>query len=440
MLKIYPTYRFYLVALGLGISLFFVELFPAIFTPLIFFALVFLGFIGLEIAQLFSQKKPFAISRLLRTNLSLGDNETIVYFLHNHLKVPCRISMYDNLPLALDRRDFKISNKFKSLEKKTIRYEIIANVRGEYIFDYIDIFIRLNFGFLERRFEQHLPFLAKVQPSVIQLKKYALANIKNSVLFYGVKKVRKIGQSYDFDHIKNYVLGDDVRSINWKATSRKNDLMVNHYEDEKSQAVYCIIDKSNVMNMPFNGLSLLDYAINASLVISNTALQHQDKAGLLTFSDTLGSVLPAANSKKQLSIINDHLYNQKNRTTESNYLLLYYALKKLTRKRSLFFLFTNFESMSSLEINLPIISKIAKQHVLVLIFFKNTEIEKYYSLENNSKAAIYEYAVAEKYLADKQKMLGLLKNYGIRCIYTDPKDLTINTLNEYISLKATGSI
>src|SRR5690606_31199332 len=93
---------------------------------------------------------------------------------------------------------------------------------------------------------------------------------------HGVKKVRRVGHSYEFEHIKAYQRGDDYRSINWKATGRRAQLMVNQYEDERSQQVYCVIDKSRVMHMPFSGLSLLDYAVNTSLVISNIVLGKGD--------------------------------------------------------------------------------------------------------------------------------------------------------------------
>ena len=106
----------------------------------------------------------------------------------------------------------------------------------------------------------------------------------------GIKKMRRIGHSYEFEQIKNYVRGDDYRSINWKATSRRAQLMVNQFQDERAQQVYSMIDKSHAMKMPFNELSLMDYAINTSLVIPNVALQKHDRAGLLTFSDKIGSV------------------------------------------------------------------------------------------------------------------------------------------------------
>src|SRR5690606_31033362 len=130
--------------------------------------------------------------------------------------------------------------------------------------------------------------------------------------------------SYEFEQIKNYVPGDDVRQINWKSTARHQQLMVNQYEDEKSQSIYNIIDKSRSMLMPFNKLSLMDYSINTSLMISNIALKKHDKIGLITFSDIIGSAIKADRKFGQLNIILEKLYKQKERDLESNYEYLYY--------------------------------------------------------------------------------------------------------------------
>ena len=81
-----------------------------------------------------------------------------------------------------------------------------------------------------------------------------------------IKKIRRLGNNNEFEQIKNYVQGDDYRSINWKATSRRGELMVNQYQDERSQQVYCLIDKSRSMRMPFKGMTLLDWAPKAALL------------------------------------------------------------------------------------------------------------------------------------------------------------------------------
>ena len=216
--------------------------------------------------------------------------------------------------------------------------------------------------------------------------------------------------------------------------------MVNQYEDERSQQVYCIIDKSRTMKMPFYGLSLMDYAINTSLVLTNIALRKYDRTGLITFSDRLGSAIKADRKANQLNLILNALYNEKERNLEANFELLFQATRNLINGRSLILLYTNFESMYALERVLPLLRKINMQHLLVVIFFKNTEIEAYAASSPADTEQVYQQAIAQKFLLEKQQMVQKLRQYGIQTVLTAPEDLNINTINKYLELKARGLI
>ena len=168
------------------------------------------------------------------------------------------------------------------------------NESGEYVFHDINVFIKSPIGLVVRRKIIPAEKMVKILPSYFSLRKYELLAYSNNLAEGGNKRIRKLGHSLEFEQIKEYVTGDDIRSINWKATARKGgQLMVNKYTDEKSQQIYCLIDKGRVMKMPFDGMTLLDYAINATLILSRVALIRQDKAGLVTFSDQIGAFLPA---------------------------------------------------------------------------------------------------------------------------------------------------
>jgi len=282
--------------------------------------------------------------------------------------------------------------------------------------------------------------MVPVYPSVLQMKKYELMAFSSISLEAGVKKLRRIGSSYEFEQIKNYVPGDDFRSINWKASSRRAQLMVNQYEDERSQSVYTIIDKSRNMLMPFEGLSLMDYAINSALVISNVVLQKQDKAGLLTFSDKIGSAIKADRKANHLNKILGALYREKSRDLEARYDLLYHAARKLITGRSLLFLYTNFESTYALERVLPALRKINRLHLLVVVFFVNTEVEELANLKVEDTEGIYHQTVAKKFLSEKRTIAQTLRQHKIQTILTTPADLSINSINKYLELKARGLI
>jgi uncharacterized protein (DUF58 family) len=244
----------------------------------------------------------------------------------------------------------------------------------------------------------------------------------------------------EFDHIKEYVRGDDVRRVNWKATARRGNLMMNTYVEEKSQQIYCVIDKGRIMKMPFEGLTLLDYAINASLVFSNVALQKGDKAGLVTLMEQQVDVLPASNKKVQLSKIMEALYAQETQWQESDYEKLSITLRSHFSQRSLLILFTNFESLSSLERQMPYLRRLAKYHLVLVVFFENTELKKITQSAVREVEDIYRQVIAQKFAYEKKQMVMELSKYGIMSLLTTPQQLSVNLINKYLELKARSLI
>jgi uncharacterized protein (DUF58 family) len=244
----------------------------------------------------------------------------------------------------------------------------------------------------------------------------------------------------EFEQIKEYVHGDDLRTINWKATARTGGFMINTFQDERSQQVYCLIDKGRAMRLPFEGMTLLDYAINASLVLCNIALKKEDKAGLFTFHQKISTMLPAAKQRKQMSRILETLYNQKTAFKESDFGRLFSAIKSRLNHRSLLLLFTNFETLSGMQRQLAYLRKMAQSHVLVVIFFENTELKELLDSPADSLRGIYHKTIAEKYMLEKKVIAKTLSNYGIYSILTTPENLTVDTINKYLEFKSRGTI
>jgi uncharacterized protein (DUF58 family) len=272
------------------------------------------------------------------------------------------------------------------------------------------------------------------------MRKYELLAISNRLTEAGIKKIRRVGQNREFELIKEYVGGDDFRTINWKATARKSHLMVNQYQDERSQQVYCMIDKGRVMQMPFNGLSLLDFAINASLVISNVAIRRGDKAGLVTFQDTIGTTLVASRQQRHMATIIEALYNQKTAYRETDFSALYTHVRRRITQRSLLLLFTNFESIYGMIRQLPYLKMMAKLHLLVVVFFENTELKTLLTAPAADLKSVYNKAIAQKFNSDKRQIVRELSAHGIQALLTPPEALTVNTINKYLELKSRGLI
>ena len=326
------------------------------------------------------------------------------------------------------------------MEQKSIVYKLRPTGRGEYGFGRIIIYVKSLLGFLKRRFNINAAITVPVYPSYMQMRKYELLSKTTIQSESGSKRMRKIGHSMEFEQIKEYVRGDDIRTINWKATARKGSLMVNNYADEKSQQVYCIIDKGRLMKMPFGGLTLLDYAVNSTLVLANVCLQKQDRVGLLTFANKMGSLLAADRKPIQRENMLQLLYNQQTAYLESDYEMLYLQIRNRIKHRSLLVLYTNFESLSGLHRQLNYLRSIAKHHLLMVVFFENTELHQLSKLTAANLEEVYIKTIAEKFEFEKRLIVKELKKHGILSILTAPEHLTINTVNKYLELKARQAI
>lgn len=394
----------------------------------------------LDVFLLFARRPQVGCERRLNPVFSLGDPNTVQLSVENRGNLHLQLVIIDELPVQFQRRDFEIKLSLPPFAPHLAEYKLAPLSRGAYAFGNINVFASTRLGLVERRIVFPQAEEVAVYPSIIQMKRYELRAMRHIAHETGIKKMRRIGHSYEFEQIKNYVQGDDYRSINWKASSRRAGLMVNQYEDERSQQVYCIVDKSRAMKMPFEGLSLMDYAINTSLAIGNIILKKQDKAGLLTFSDVIGATLKAERDTGQLTRILESLYREKERPGESNFELLYEAVRRLISARSLLLLFTNFESIYALERALPALRRLNRFHLLVVVFFENTEIRRLAQEDVRKTADIYRQTVARRFLQEKKEMVYKLRQYGIQAILTRPQDLTLNTINKYLELKSRGLI
>jgi uncharacterized protein (DUF58 family) len=379
--------------------------------------------------------------RVLPERMSNGDENAVWIHLSNEYSFEAGVRIIDELPVQFQKRDFLLRDELPPGAHYELKYTLKPVERGEYTFYDLNIFVTTPLNLVVRRYRIIAQQTVKVYPSYLSLRKYDLLAYSNNLSESGNRKIRKIGQSVEFEQIREYVTGDDIRTINWKATARKGGQhMVNNYMDERSQQVYCIIDKGRVMKMPFEGMTLLDYAINAALILLRVALLKQDRAGLVTFSDTIGQVLPADRRAGQMNNILETLYDQKTQFGESDYEKLFALVRTRITQRSLIILFTNFESLTGLQRQLPYIRSIAKSHLVLVVFFENTELRQITTAPVEDIEGLYIRTIAEKFSYEKQLMVKELHQHGIFTILTAPASLTIDTVNKYLELKARQAI
>ena len=390
-----------------------------------------------EIAMLYNAS-ALKGKRILPDKFSNSDENEVHLQLENKYAFAIFCVLIDELPIQFQKRDFFQTKKLNARQQDTFTYSVRPVTRGVYTFGNLNVYASSRIGLIRRRYTFNNEQSVKVYPSFVQMKKYDFLAIDNRLSHIGLKKIRKIGHTMEFEQIKEYVVGDDVRTVNWKATAKNARLMVNQYQDEKMQPVYSIIDTSRVMKMPFNELKLVDYAINSALAFSNIALKKNDKVGLIAFNNKFDSYLPALAKKTYLNTILDTLYHIDSDFLDSDFGLLQALVRRRITHRSLLLLYTNFEHISALHRQLPYLRALAKKHVLVVIFFENTELQDLSAQKATTIPEVFDKTIAQQFQFDKKLMVRELQKRGIQAVLTTPEDLTVNTINKYLEIKAKG--
>ena len=432
---LFVTLRFYIAIGGCVLayiaSFFYAPLYAYVNIAFVIICLLVLA----DYLFLFVFFKPPTAQRTVGDRLSNGEVNNVSISITNKMPFVITIHVTDELPEQLQERNMNVKKTLLPKKITEINYTIKPVQRGAYHFGNIIILFQSLLGFLQKRETIAAAETVRVYPSFINLGKYQLM-AQATTNEQGNKRMRKIGQSMEFEQIKDYVGGDDIRTINWKATARKGTLMVNNYTDEKSQQVYCIIDKGRLMKMPFYEMSLLDYAINATLALTNICLQKQDKIGLISFSSKMGSIIAADRKPIQRENIMQVLYKENTGFLESDYEMLYMQVRNKIKQRSLLILFTNFESLNGLQRQVNYLRSIAKHHLLLVVFFENTELTKLSGAQANNVEDVYVKTIADKLAYEKRMVVKELQKYGILSVLSAPQNLTVNTINKYLELKA----
>lgn len=367
---------------------------------------------------------------------SNGDDNEVRIDVSSTYPFRIHLTVIDETPFIFQQRNNSFPLTLLREESKTITYQLRPTKRGIYSFGRIRVFASTVIGLIDRRFTCGAPTNVKVYPSYLMLHRYELLAMSDHLTELGIKQIRKVGHQTEFEQIKEYVKGDDYRTINWKASARCHELMVNVYQDERSQPIYNVIDKGRVMQQAFRGMTLLDYAINASLVLSYVALHKDDRAGLITFSDHFDTFVPASKQSGQMQRLLEVLYNQETAFAETDFSSLCVHLSKHINKRSLLILYTNFGSIGALNRQLPYLQQLARRHRLLVVFFEDAEMKEYIERPAGDTEDYYRHVIAEKFAFEKRLIVTKLKQYGILSILTTPDALSVDVVNKYLEMKA----
>ena len=429
--------RFYYTAIVVIVVLALGQLWPPLFyvgaSLLVLFALMLVA----DIALLWT-RRGITASRHCSSRFSNGDENPVSLQVENNYPFAVKLNIIDEIPHIFQRRDVNFSLRLKARENGTVDYTLRPTKRGVYGFGHIRAFASSPIGLVQRRFTCDEPTDVAVYPSYLMLNQYEFLAISNNLTEMGIKRIRRVGNNTEFEQIKSYVQGDDYRHINWKASARTHNLMVNVYTDERSQQIINVIDKGRIMQQAFAGMTILDYAINASLVLSYVALHRDDKAGVITFADKFSDFVKPDRGPAQMNDILECLYHQTTNFAESDYSSLVVNTNHLVGRRSLLILYTNFFDYNGMLRQLPYLRQLNSRHRLLVVFFIDEERRDFINQQPHSIREYYEHSIAAKIDHEQTLIINTLRQFGINSLLTSPQNLSVNVINRYLEMKSRG--
>lgn len=398
-----------------------------------------------NIIRLYLYKGTVIATRKVDANMSNGMDNLVEISLTSTFPYAINVVLLDEAPDILQLRDNAIYVDLEPGAKASVSYNVHPVKRGLYKFYNTNIFVNVWPFFVSRRIVARNNCSVKVYPAFQFLRNMELLSFRNRESTLGAHTQSRVGQSKEFENIREYVLGDDYRMINWKASARRHLLMVNQYAQEKRQDIYAFIDKGRGMQHTFENLSLLDYAINSTMQLSFICTQQQDNVGLLTFERNINTFFQAAGGMSQIHKFHEALYAEATEFAQSDYSALFSFCQRNIKKRSLLIIYTQFDSVNSLNRQMPYIQELAKRHLVLIVFFVDSDIQNLcfqppseMSAINNQMSDTEVYAtqmVAQRMSFEQQQIVRELHKHGIFSLLTPPESLTVNVINQYLSLK-----
>ena len=382
----------------------------------------------------------FSVERRLQGKFSLGAENPVRLAVHNESDAPLSLVIKDDPPaeFATPRRWVEVeAAPYSSAEGS---YSTTPGSRGDY--DFGDLHVRgrspLGLSVWQRTFPARET--VRVYPNMIAVRKYDLLARRARLEEAGFRQVRLRGAGTEFESLRDYVPDDEFRRIDWKATARRRKPITREYEVERSQTIVMMIDAGRMMSAELEGLSKLDHAINAALMLGYVAALRDDAVGLIAFADKMQAFVPARKGRAHLSLMAESLSQLAAVLREPDYQRGFAALHTVARKRALVVVFTDLIDPDASERLLAQVVGLYPHHLPLVVTITDSTLVRAARRAPDSPEQAYEKAMAEQVLLARQQALAALRFGGALVLDVEPGQLSVQVVNRYLELKARGKL
>ncbi|MEO8140196.1 MAG: DUF58 domain-containing protein, partial [Gemmatimonadota bacterium] len=302
----------------------------------------------------------------------------------------------------------------------------------------IDLRIRGPWGLVWRQARTELPWEPTVYPNLVGASLRSLPTQAQRRREAGFRSVRRIGEGRAFESLKEWVPGEDTRTIDWKATARRGKVMARQYEDERRQQVLLVIDAGRMLTADIDGRPRLDSVVEAALHLAHSAVEHDDNIGLMVFADEVQQFLAPARGRRALRAVLDALATVEGKLVEPNYPAAFAYLAARNRKRALTVLFTDVIDRTASEALVAQIGSLRPRHLPLAVTLRDPSLERLATVRAATAESAFERAAAEELLQSREAALVEMRSRGVLVLDVAPGSASAAVVEQYNRLKRRG--
>ncbi len=376
------------------------------------------------------------VERSMPRVASLGNRHPVEFIIDNRGRSSIHLKLSEDASQGL-----QIEPSFHELavlpaKRTTLQHWITPHRRGAFSLEYAyaHVFSRGGFWCKQHRFA--CASALHVYPDIKQIGEYALLARTNRLSQIGVRRTRRPGQDNDFERLRDYQQDDNYKHIDWRASARRQKLTVKQFQTDQSQRVIFLLDCGRMMTNEYEGLSLLDYALNSVLMLSYVALDQGDSVGMICFSDHIHNYVPPAGGKRQMNRILHAGFDQFPRLVQSRFDDAFLYLSTHCRRRSLVVLITNvIDQVNSQQIE-SYMGNLIGCHVPLLVLTRDHRVFEAADNPTPDPAVLYRSAAACQLLVWRNQVIRSMKARGALALDVYPEEMTSPLVNQYLEIKA----
>jgi uncharacterized protein (DUF58 family) len=376
------------------------------------------------------------VEREVAKVLSVGRDNAVKLHVRSLSRRALTVSVTDDLPGEATAPDLPATVELRGRGRATVTYHVRPTLRGAYALGAHHVRYPSPLGLWLRQLRLPAEDPVKVYPDVKAVRTYELLARQNREAAM-VRAVRLRGGESEFERLREYVKDDEFRTIDWKATARRQRLIAREYQQERNQSIVCLVDCGRLMTTESAGLTHLDHAMNAVLMMSHVAARSGDHVGLVAYDTKVRAFVPPGGGSRATHRLIQATYDLHPAMVEPDHRAAFEFLSRRVRRRALVILFTQVIDDVAAGTVLRLMRGLGSRHLPLCALFRDGALDAMVDSPLGAGATdLYRRGAAAEAVLWRDRLVRDLKAGGALVLHTLPQHLTPSLVNRYLEIKA----